>query len=103
MRVILEIPEKEEGLYLPAEMLEEAGLSQGDGLSYTIEKGRIQIEAAESYEKRILEEDWEDAKTDKLLCCLPEDAVRIFCSLGITPETIREAIEKGAIDIEGNV
>ena len=103
MRVILEIPEKEEGLYLPAEMLEEAGLSQGDGLSYTIEEGRILIEAAESYEKRILEEDWEDAKTDKLLCCLPEDAIRIFCSLGITPETIREAIEKGAIDIEGNV
>ena len=103
MRIILEIPEKEEGLYLPGEMLEEAGLSSDDGLGYTIEEGRIQIEAAESYEKRILEEDWEDAKEDKLLCCLPEDAVRIFCSLGITPETIREAIEKGAIDIEGNV
>lgn len=103
MRVILEIPEKEEGLYLPAEMLEEAGLSQEDGLSYTIEEGRIQIETAESCERRFLEEDWEDAKVDKMLCCLPEDAVRIFCSLGITPETIRGAIEKGAIDIEGNV
>ena len=103
MRIILEIPEKEKGLYLSGEMLEEAGLSSDDGLSYTIEEGRIQIEAAESYEKRILEEDWEDAKTDKLLCCLPEDAVRIFCSMGITPEIIRRAIKKGAIDIEGNV
>ena len=28
MRVILEIPEKQEGLYLPAELLEEAGLFQ---------------------------------------------------------------------------
>ncbi len=62
MRVILEIPEKEEGLYLPEEMLEEAGLSSDDGLSYTIEEGRILIERAESYEKRILEEDWEDAR-----------------------------------------
>ena len=103
MRVILEIPEKQDGLYLPAEMLEEAGLSQDDELGYTIEEGRILIETVDSCEKRALEEDWEDAKADKLLCCLPEDAIRIFCSLGITPETIRGAIEKGAIDIEGNI
>lgn len=57
MRVILEIPEKEEELYLPEEMLEEAGMSADDGLSYTIEEGRILIETAENYEKRILEED----------------------------------------------
>ena len=102
MRIILEIPETPEGLYIPGRVLEEAGLSQ-DHYSYTIEEGRIQIEAAESYEKRILEEDWEDAKTDKLLCCLPEDAVRLFCSLGISPQTIREAIAKGEIDCEGNI
>lgn len=65
-------------------MLEEAGLSREEELGYTIEEGRILIERAESYEKRIPEEDWENAKTDKLLCCLPEDAVRIFCSLGIS-------------------
>lgn len=102
MRVILEIPEKQEGLYLPAELLEEAGLSQEE-ISYTIEEGRILLESAEDYERRIMEEVWEEAKGEKTFCCLPEDAVRLFCSLGISPQTIREAMEKGAIDIEGRV
>lgn len=103
MRVILEIPERQEGLYLPAEMLEEAGLSGEEEFSYTIEEGRILIEGPECFEQRVLEESWEDAKEEKAFCCLPEDAVRLFCSLGISPQTIREAMEKGAIDIEGRV
>lgn len=102
MRVILEIPEKQEGLYLPAELLEEAGLSQEE-ISYTIEEGRILLESAEDYERRVLEESWKKGREDSLLCCLPEDAVRLFCSMGITPQTIREAMEKGAIDLEGCV
>lgn len=102
MRVIVEIPERQEGLYLPAELLEEAGLSQEE-ISYTIEEGRILLESAEGYERKVLEEAWEEAREEKAFCCLPEDAVRLFCSMGITPQTIREAMEKGAIDIEGNV
>ena len=102
MRVILEIPEKQEGLYLPAELLEEAGLFQEE-ISYTIEEGRILRESAEDYERRVLEERWKKGREDRLLCCLPEDAVRLFCSMGITPQTIREAMEKGAIDLEGCV
>ncbi len=102
MRIILEIPETQEGLYIPSRVLEEAGLSQ-DHYSYTIEEGRILIEEPERYEQRILEESWEDAKGDGILCCLPEDAVRLFCSLGISPQTIREAIAKGEIDCEGNI
>ena len=89
MRIILEIQEKQDGIYLPAEMLEEAGLSPEEGYSYTIEEGRILIEGPEGYEQRILEDSWEDAKEDAALCCLPQ--------------TIREAISKGDIDCEGNV
>jgi len=103
MRIILEIPEKQEGLYLPTEMLEEAGLSPEEGYSYTIEEGRILIEGPERYDQRMLEESWEDAKEDAVLCCLQEDAVHLFCSLGISPQTIREAIANGDIDCEGNV
>ena len=82
----LGFPLEEKGLFLPAEMLEEAGFSSSvglDDLACTIEEGRILLETPE-------DEDLWDALRDQLpegLCTLLED-------LGADPGEVWEVLEE---------
>lgn len=79
----------EKGLYLPAEMLEDAGFSHVtrlDDLACTIEEGRILIEAPD-------EED--DAEVwDALREELPEGVCALLEDLGADPTAVWDILEK---------
>lgn len=82
----LGLPLEEKGLFLPAELLEEAGFSSSvglDDLACTIEEGRILLEPPE-------DEDLWDTLRDQLpegLCALLED-------LGADPEEVWDILEE---------
>lgn len=84
-------PAERPGLYLPAELLEDAGFSsitELDDLTCTIEEGRILIEAPDEEDNADL---W-DALRDELpagICALLED-------LGVAPEEVWDILEEEA-------
>ena len=84
-------PAEKPGLYLPAELLEDAGFSSAtelDDLACTIEEGRILLELPDEEDNADL---W-DALRDELpvgICALLED-------LGANPEEVWDILEEEA-------
>lgn len=83
------------GLYLPAEMLEDAGLCPEEELEFTVEDGRILIEQPPDFEEELLEEAWDGAEDDAVLGRAPDEVRRLLRSLGVHPASARDAILEG--------
>ena len=96
----LEIPLESEGLYLPEEMLLEAGLPcDPDLLDMYLEDGRIVIEILEDFEEELLEEAWDEAQEDDVLSQLPAGLIDMFRCMKIDPDVVRDAIVGGGVQI----
>ena len=96
----LEIPLESEGLYLPEEMLMEAGLPcDPDLLDMYLEDGRIVIEPLEDFEEELLEEAWDEAQEDDVLSQLPAGLLDMFRCMKIDPDVVRDAIVGGGVQI----
>ena len=96
----LEIPLESEGLYLPEEMLMEAGLPcDPDLLDMYLEDGRIVIEPLEDFEEELLEEAWDEAQEDDVLSLLPAGLLDMFRCMTIDPDVVRDAIVGGGVQI----
>ena len=95
----LEIPLESEGLYLPEEMLMEAGLPcDPDLLDMYLEDGRIVIEILEDLEEELLEEAWDEAQEDDVLSQLPAGLIDMFRCMKIDPDVVRDAIVEGGYE-----
>ena len=95
----LEIPLESEGLYLPEEMLMEAGLPcDPDLLDMYLEDGRIVIEPLEDFEEELLEDAWDDAQEDAVLSRVPVGLQELLKSIGIHPASVRDAIVEGGYE-----
>ena len=95
----LEIPLESEGLYLPEEMLMEAGLPcDPDLLDMYLEDGRIVIEPLEDFEEELLEDAWDDAREDAVLSRVPVGLQELLKSIGIHPASVRDAIVEGGYE-----
>ena len=95
----LEIPLESEGLYLPEEMLMEAGLPcDPDLLDMYLEDGRIVIEPLEDFEGELLEEAWDDAREDAVLSRVPAGLRELLKCIGIHPASVRDAIVEGGYE-----
>lgn len=96
----LEIPLESEGLYLPEEMLMEAGLPcDPELLDMYLEDGRIVIEILEDLEEELLEEAWDEAQEDDVLSQLPAGLIDMFRCMKIDPDVVRDAIVGGGVQI----
>ena len=96
----LEIPLESEGLYLPEEMLMEAGLPcDPDLLDMYLEDGRIVIEPLEDFEEELLEDAWDDAREDAVLSRVPAGLRELLKCIGIHPASVRDAIVGGGVQI----
>ncbi|WP_071432875.1 hypothetical protein [Angelakisella massiliensis] len=95
----LEIPLESEGLYLPEEMLMEAGLPcDPDLLDMYLEDGRIVIEPLEGFEEELLEDAWDEAREDAVLSRVPVGLQELLKSIGIHPASVRDAIVEGGYE-----
>ena len=95
----LEIPLESEGLYLPEEMLMEAGLPcDPDLLDMYLEDGRIVIEPLEDFEEELLEDAWDDAREDAVLSRVPAGLRELLRCIGIHPASVRDAIVEGGYE-----
>lgn len=95
----LEIPLESEGLYLPEEMLMEAGLPcDPDLLDMYLEDGRIVIEPLEDFEEELLEDAWDDAREDAVLSRVPAGLRELLRCIGIHPASVRDAIMEGGYE-----
>lgn len=95
----LEIPLESEGLYLPEEMLMEAGLPcDPDLLDMYLEDGRIVIEPLEDFEGKLLEDAWDDAREDAVLSRVPAGLRELLKCIGIHPASVRDAIVEGGYE-----
>ena len=95
----LEIPLESEGLYLPEEMLMEAGLPcDPDLLDMYLEDGRIVIEPLEDFEGELLEDAWYDAREDAVLSRVPAGLRELLKCIGIHPASVRDAIVEGGYE-----
>ena len=95
----LEIPLESEGLYLPEEMLMEAGLPcDPDLLDMYLEDGRIVIEPLEDFEGELLEDAWDDAREDAVLSRVPAGLQELLKCIGIHPASVRDAIVEGGYE-----
>lgn len=95
----LEIPLESEGLYLPEEMLMEAGLPcDPDLLDMYLEDGRIVIEPLEGFEEELLEDAWNDTKEDAVLSRVPAGLRELLRCIGIHPASVRDAIVEGGYE-----
>lgn len=95
----LEIPLESEGLYLPEEMLMEAGLPcDPELLDMYLEDGRIVIEILEDFEEELLEEAWDEAQEDDVLSQLPAGLLDMFRCMKIDPDVVRDAIVGGGYE-----
>ena len=95
----LEIPLESEGLYLPEEMLIEAGLPcDPDLLDMYLEDGRIVIEPLEDFEEELLEDAWDDAREDAVLSRVPAGLRELLRCIGIHPASVRDAIVEGGYE-----
>ena len=95
----LEIPLESEGLYLPEEMLMEAGLPcDPDLLDMYLEDGRIVIEPLEDFEGELLEDAWDDAREDAVLSRVPAGLRELLKCIGIHPASVRDASVEGGYE-----
>ena len=95
----LEIPLESEGLYLPEEMLMEAGLPcDPDLLDMYLEDGRIVIEPLEDFEGELLEDAWDGAREDAVLSRVPAGLRELLRCIGIHPASVRDAIVEGGYE-----
>ena len=95
----LEIPLESEGLYLPEEMLMEAGLPcDPDLLDMYLEDGRIVIEPLEDFEEELLEDAWDSAREDAVLSRVPAGLRELLRCIGIHPASVRDAIVEGGYE-----
>ena len=95
----LEIPLESEGLYLPEEMLMEAGLPcDPDLLDMYLEDGRIVIEPLEDFAGELLEDAWDDAREDAVLSRVPAGLRELLKCIGIHPASVRDAIVEGGYE-----
>ena len=95
----LEIPLESEGLYLPEEMLMEAGLPcDPDLLDMYLEDGRIVIEPLEDFEGELLEDAWDDAREDAVLSRVPAGLRELLKCIGIHPASVWDAIVEGGYE-----
>ena len=95
----LEIPLESEGLYLPEEMLLDAGLPcDPELLDMYLEDGRIVIEILEDLEEELLEEAWDEAQEDDVLSQLPAGLIDMFRCMKIDPDVVRDAIVEGGYE-----
>ena len=95
----LEIPLESEGLYLPEEMLMEAGLPcDPELLDMYLEDGRIVIEPLEDFEEELLEDAWDDAREDAVLSRVPAGLRELLKCIGIHPASVRDAIVEGGYE-----
>lgn len=95
----LEIPLESEGLYLPEEMLMEAGLPcDPDLLDMYLEDGRIVIEPLEDFEGELLEDAWDEAREDAVLSRVPAGLRELLKCIGIHPVSVRDAIVEGGYE-----
>jgi hypothetical protein len=77
------------GLYLPADVLEDAGLFHVAGLedvSLTIEKGRILVEPLEDEEAAVIR--------DEISELLPEELCAVMEDAGISPREVWDILER---------
>ena len=96
----LEIPLESEGLYLPEEMLMEAGLPcDPDLLDMYLEDGRIVIEPLEDFEGELLEDAWDDAREDAVLSRVPAGLRELLKCIGIHPASDRDGIVEGGDEV----
>ena len=95
----LEIPLESEGLYLPEEMLMEAGLPcDPELLDMYLEDGRSVIEPLEGFEEELLEDAWDDAREDAVLSRVPAGLRELLRCIGIHPASVRDAIVEGGYE-----
>ena len=95
----LEIPLESEGLYLPEEMLLDAGLPcDPELLDMYLEDGRIVIEPLEDFEEELLEDAWDDAREDAVLSRVPAGLRELLRCIGIHPASVRDAIVEGGYE-----
>lgn len=92
----LDLPLGTDGLVIPDEMLEDAGLpSDMEKLEFFVEDGRIVLEAQTDFEQELLADAWEEAAEDEILSRLPRRLRDFFRDLEIHPATVRDVMRKG--------
>lgn len=92
----LDLPLGTDGLVIPDEMLEDAGLpSDMEQLEFFVEEGRIVLEAQTDFEQELLADAWEEAAEDEILSRLPQRLRDFFRDLKIHPATVRDVMRKG--------
>ena len=92
----LDLPLGIDGLVIPDEMLEDAGLPRDmEQLEFFVEEGRIVLEAQTDFEQELLADAWEEAAEDEILSRLPRHLRNFFRDLKIHPATVRDVMRKG--------
>lgn len=95
----LDLPLGTDGLVIPDEMLEDAGLpSDMEKLEFFVEDGRIVLEAQMDFEQELLADAWEEAEEDEILSQLPQRLRDFFRDLEIHPATVRDVMLRGGAE-----
>lgn len=95
----LDLPLRADGLMIPDEMLEDAGLpSDMEKLEFFVENGRIVLEAQMDFEQELLADAWEEAEEDEILSRLPQRLRDFFRDLEIHPATVRDVMLRGGVE-----
>ena len=94
----LDLPLKADGLVIPDEMLEDAGLpNDAEQLEFFVEDGRVVLEAQTDFEQELLVDAWEEAEEDEILSQLPQRLRDFFRDLKIHPATVRDVMLRGGV------
>ena len=95
----LDLPLGTDGLVIPNEMLEDAGLpSDMEQLEIFVEDGRIVLEVQMDFEQELLADAWEEAEEDEILSQLPQRLRDFFRDLKIHPATVRDVMLRGGVE-----
>ena len=95
----LDLPLKADGLVIPDEMLEDAGLPNDvEQLEFFVEDGRVVLEAQTDFEQELLADAWEEAEEDEILSRLPQRLRDFFRDLKIHPATVRDVMLRGGVE-----
>ena len=94
----LDLPLGTDGLVIPGEMLEDAGLPNDvEQLEFFVEDGRVVLEAQTDFEQELLVDAWEEAEEDEILSQLPQRLRDFFRDLKIHPATVRDVMLRGGV------
>lgn len=95
----LDLPLKADGLVIPDEMLEDAGLPNDvEQLEFFVEDGRVVLEAQTDFEQELLADAWEEAEEDEILSRLSQRLRDFFRDLKIHPATVRDVMLRGGVE-----